>query len=294
LESKALAYGLGADFLEQDVVATRDSELVVLHDIYLDYVTDVARRFPDRQRADGHYYVVDFDLSELRELKVSERRRPNDSERLFPRRFPPDTVDFRIVTLTEELQLIQGLNGSMERTVGVYTEIKNPRWHSEHGIDLARLVVDCLHAFGYRSAADAAFVQCFDQATLLHVRDELSSLRLVQLVDDTAQYRELLTAAGLVNVASYACGLGSAYAQLVTAGEAVDGRSELRPTRLAAEAKSAGLLLHPYTFRRDQLPRYAGSLEKLLRYFFSDLRVDGVFCDHPDAAVRVRDALFAA
>jgi glycerophosphoryl diester phosphodiesterase len=294
LESKALAYGLGADFLEQDVLATRDAELVVLHDLYLDNVTDVARRFPGRQRADGHYYVVDFDLSELRELRIYERRRPNGSERLYERRFASDTLGFRIVTLAEELQLVRGLNGSTGRNVGVYTEIKNPRWHLEHGIDLARLVLEVLHAHGYRSAQDPVFVQCFDEATLIRVRDELhSTLRLVQLVEDTSHYRELLSAAGLRRVASYAQGLGPAYAQLVTSSAAADGRSVLLPARLAADAKSAGLLLHPYTFRREQLPPYANNLEELLQYFLSELRVDGVFCDHPDVAIRVRDALLA-
>ena len=87
LEAKALAYGLGADFLEQDVVATRDHELVVLHDLYLDDVTNVAQIFPGRQRTDGHYYVIDFDLSELRALSVSERRRPGSEEPLFEQRF---------------------------------------------------------------------------------------------------------------------------------------------------------------------------------------------------------------
>ncbi len=294
LESKALAYGLGADFLEQDVLATRDAELVVLHDLYLDNVTDVARRFPGRQRADGHYYVVDFDLSELRELRIYERRRPNGSERLYERRFASDTLGFRIVTLAEELQLVRGLNRSTGRNVGVYTEIKNPRWHLEHGIDLARLVLEVLHAHGYRSAQDPVFVQCFDGSTLLRVRDEMhSSLRLVQLVEDTSHYRELLSVAGLRRVSSYAQGLGPAYAQLVTSSAAADGRSVLLPTRLAADAKSAGLLLHPYTFRQDQLPPYANNLEELLEYFLSELRVDGVFCDHPDVAIRVRDALFA-
>src|SRR5690554_7145662 len=74
LEAKALAYGQGADYLEQDVVATRDDELVVLHDVHLDHVTDVARRYPGRRRRDGHWYARDFTLAELRTLEVHERR----------------------------------------------------------------------------------------------------------------------------------------------------------------------------------------------------------------------------
>ena len=293
LESKALAYGLGADFLEQDVLATRDAELVVLHDLFLDNVTDVAQRFPGRQRADGHHYVVDFDLSELRELRISERRRPNGAARLYERRFASDSLGFRIVTLAEELELIQG-----------FESVHGPQRRRLHGNQESALALRKRHRS--RSArtgptprlwlpnrGDPVFVQCFDEATLVRVRDELnSSLRLVQLVDDTAHYRELVSAAGLRRVASYAQGLGPAYAQLVNSSDAANGRPMLRPTQLVADAKSVGLLLHPYTFRQDQLPRYASSLEELLEYFLSELRVDGVFCDHPDVAIRVRDALF--
>src|ERR671913_1263146 len=96
LAGKALAYGLGADFLEQDVVATRDSQLVVLHDIYLDDVTDVAVRFPGRHREDGRHYVVDFDLAELQTLTVFERRAPGSSAAKFPSRFPADIGLFGI------------------------------------------------------------------------------------------------------------------------------------------------------------------------------------------------------
>ena len=73
LPAKAMAYAMHADFLEQDVVATRDDALVVLHDIHLDRVTDVATRFPGRARDDGRYYVRDFDLAEIRALAVTER-----------------------------------------------------------------------------------------------------------------------------------------------------------------------------------------------------------------------------
>src|SRR5688572_10121230 len=139
LEAKALAYGLGADFLEQDVVATRDSQLVVLHDLHLDDVTDVALRFPERCRADGRHYVIDFDLAELQRLTVSERRGAGAAAARFPGRFPLDKGAFRIATLDQELDLIEGLNRSMRRNVGIYPEIKHPQWHREQGIDLARL-----------------------------------------------------------------------------------------------------------------------------------------------------------
>lgn len=285
LASKALAYGLGADFLEQDVVATRDGELVVLHDLFLDDVTDVAQRYPGRQRDDGRHYVIDFDLAELRELVVYERRAAGGTAARYPQRFPATSGVLRIATLDEELGLIQGLNTSMHRNVGVYSEIKHPSWHREHGIDLARKLLATLRSFGYSNGDDQAFVQCFDTAELQRVRRDLDcELKLVQLVGTEAGYRPLLTRSGLKELAAYAVGLGSHHSQLVAAGPSGDPV----PTELVRMAHDAGLELHPYTFRADDLPTYARSLEELIQFFLVEARVDGLFCDHPDVAVRVR------
>ncbi len=286
LEAKALAYGLGADYLEQDVVATRDAQLVVLHDLHLDDVTDVASRFPGRQRADGRHYAIDFDLAELRQLAVSERRKPGSRIARFPERFPADAALFRISTLDQELALIAGLNKSMRRTVGIYPEIKHPRWHHEHGIDLASRVLDTLAAHGYRDAESPAYVQCFDADELRRVREDLGCrLKLVQLVGEEPEYAPLLTAEGLARVARYADALGPSLKQLVVATES----PPLRKSPLVDAATFAGLKLHPYTFRRDELPAFASDLEALLQAFFTTVGVDGVFCDQPDIAARVRD-----
>jgi glycerophosphoryl diester phosphodiesterase len=286
LESKVLAFALGADFVEQDVVATRDGALVVLHDLYLDDVTDVALRFPDRRRADGRHYVVDFDLEELRTLRIAERRAPGSFLAKYPQRFPADVSILRIATLDEELALVKGLNKTLHRSVGIYPEIKHPQWHREQGIDLAAAILDTLTAHGYASADDAVFVQCFDAVELARVRRELgSALKLVQLVGPEADYAGLLTEEGVERVASYANALGPHYSQLVR------GASGNQPSALVALARAHALDLHPYTFRRDDLPDYATSLEQLLETFFVDIGVDGVFCDHPDVAVCMRDSL---
>ena len=104
LPAKALAYAMQSDFLEQDVVATRDDQLVVLHDIHLDRVTDVAQRYPARARDDGRYYARDFDLDELRRLRVTERTDAS-GRAVYPKRFPAGTGRFHIHTLAEELEL---------------------------------------------------------------------------------------------------------------------------------------------------------------------------------------------
>ena len=284
LVAKALAYGLGADYLEQDVVATRDRQLVVLHDLHLDDISDVAQRFPGRRRADGLHYVIDFDLAELKTLAVFERRAPGSAAPKYAARFPPEIGIAGIATLAEELRLIHGLNRSTGRTVGIYAEIKRPDWHRRQGVDLAHLLLAELAAFGYARPEQAAFVQCFDAEELMRVKRELGcAMRLIQLVAPGAEHAELLTPTGLANVATYAYGLGPSYSQLVAA----TGPPGFAP--LVAHAREAGLRLHPYTFRRDDLPSYVRTVEELLEIFFAEVRVDGVFCDHPDIAVRVRD-----
>ena len=184
LPSKALAYAMGADFLEQDVVATRDDELVVLHDIYLDRVSDVAERFPQRARPDGRYYVRDFDLAELRNLKVSERRQA-DGSAVYAGRFPPNTGNFHIHTFAEELEFLETLNKATGGTVGCYPEIKRPAWHREEGVDIAPLFLRTLKDYAYEEKEHAVFVQCFDADELIRIRHELGCrMALVQLIGE--------------------------------------------------------------------------------------------------------------
>jgi glycerophosphoryl diester phosphodiesterase len=293
LEAKALAYGLGADYLEQDVVATRDAQLVVLHDLHLDDVTDVARCFPGRSRADGRHYVIDFDLAELKRLTVSERRQPGGTSARFPERFPTGKGSFRIATLDQELDLIAGLNRSMRRNVGIYPEIKDPQWHRDHDIDLSRLLLERLAAHGYDEQRSPAFVQCFDATELRRVATQLrSKLPLIQLIGTEPEYANLLGDEGFRAIAEYAVGIGPSYTQLLRATPPTQ-TGEPQPGPLVAAARRAGLLLHPYTFRRDDVPGYVPDLETLLTLFFEHIGVDGVFCDHPDVAVRMRNAALA-
>src|SRR6185503_3347980 len=154
LAAKALAHGMGADYLEQDVVLSRDGVPVVLHDIHIDTVTDVAKRFPGRARPDGRYYALDFTVAELKQLAASERFDPKTGLAVFPRRFPVGKSSFQVPTLEEELQLVQGLNASTGRVAGIYPEIKNPAWHRQQGHDVSRIVLDVLARYGYRTRAD--------------------------------------------------------------------------------------------------------------------------------------------
>jgi glycerophosphoryl diester phosphodiesterase len=287
-EAKALAYGMGADYLEQDVVATRDGKLIVLHDVTLDAVTDVAAVFQGRARSDGRHYAIDFDLTEIRQLRIVERRRMGTSEPLYPRRFRAGIFPFRVSTLAEEIELIQGLNRTTGRRVGIYPEIKEPRWHREHGIDLAALLLEELDRHHCGGVDAPVFVQCFDSAELARIRIELrSSLPLIQLLP--CSDREMTTN-DAATLAVHATGVGLPYEQLIAAPGS--HAASPTPTPLGAALRAAGLHVHPYTFRADQVPAWATSFRELLRVFLGDLGVDGVFCDHPDIAVDVRDSLY--
>jgi glycerophosphoryl diester phosphodiesterase len=275
LPAKALAYGQGADYLEQDVVASRDGELLVFHDLYLDALTDVAERFPGRARPDGRHYCIDFDLAEIRTLRVRERRNPATGEPRFPGRFPIGAGAFGIVTLAEELAFVQGLNRSTGRVAGIYPEIKEPAWHRGHGIDLGARLIETLARFGYRQASAPVFVQCFDADELRRLRTELGvTLRLVQLVEAEGP---ALDDAALARLSGIVDAIG-ADLRLLLGGEPATG--------LAAAARKAGLQVHAWTVRADQLPAGFTSLESLLDRLCRDLRVDGIFTDFPD---RVRD-----
>lgn len=286
LAAKALAHGMGADYIEQDVVLSRDGVPLVLHDIHLDAVTDVARIYPGRTRGDGRYYAADFDLEELRRLRLRERM-GGDGQPRYPGRFPPGWSRFGIATLSEEIELIQGLNHSRGTSTGLYTEIKSPAWHRGQGLDVSAAVLETLSRYGYDARSDEVYVQCFDPAELNRIRSELGSdLKLVQLISDNdwneaeADYVAMRSGAGLREIARYADGIGPAIDHVLISR---DGR--LQATPLVAEAHRHGLLVHPYTLRRDLLPEGGPGFDEYMKALFLDAGVDGIFTDFPDLAV---------
>ena len=152
LESKALAFGQGADYLEQDLVMTKDNHLVVIHDHFLDGLTDVAQKFPGRARADGKYYVPDFTLAEIRSLQMTENFKTENGKQVpvYPDRFPLWQGSFKIHTFEEELQFVRGLEKSSGKRIGIYPEIKAPWLHHQEGKDIARATLAMLKKYGYQ------------------------------------------------------------------------------------------------------------------------------------------------
>ncbi len=289
LAAKTLAYAQGTDFLEQDVVLTKDDVPVVMHDNQLETICDVAARFPERKRADGHYYTLDFTLAEIKQLHAHERVNPKTGQPVFPDRFPLGWSSFQIPTLEEELQLIQGLNKTLGRVAGIYPEIKAPAWHRRQGHDISKIVLPILRRYGYATKSDPCWVQCFEVEEVKRIRAELGWQGNLLLLLGSGNRRpdgtwgdRWFTPAGLAEVATFANGIGPSLGAIV----AGSSRGDRQITDLVANAHAAKLVVHPYTLRADDLPRFANSMDDALTVLFTEAGVDGLFTDFPDTAVQ--------
>ena len=241
LAAKALAHGQGADFIEQDIVLTKDDVPIVVHDIQLDTVSDVAEVFSGWAREDGRFYAIDFTLDEVRRLRIRERRDPRSERQVYPDRFPPTTdAAMGISTLDEELHFLAGLDRSTGRRTGVYPEIKEPAWHRREGRDVSPIVLGVLRSHGVATRADPCFVQCFNADEVWRIRHELGwEGRLVQLLEAAPQDAAadpLLVAGALATLAETADGIGPPIGRVLDAAlhglfatAAIDGLLSFRP-----------------------------------------------------------------
>ena len=292
LEAKAMAYAMGADYIEQDVVMTADNQLIVLHDITLDRTTNVDEVFPNRARADGRYYAIDFTLAEIRQLRATEGYRLLDNgekQQGYAGRFPMASSSFMVPTFEEEIEMIQGLNKSTGKDIGIYPEIKQPAFHREEGKDISTAVVRTLKKYGYTSKQDKVFLQTFEFEELQIIHNEIFpaegvDVKLIQLLGDPDAYPWMFEAGGMTKLATMADGIGPSHGLVIERSSTADN---IKVTNLVADAHAAGMEVHPYTYRSDpgQVPDYAGSFEELLELHYFTAEVDGLFTDFPDKAV---------
>lgn len=293
----------GADYVEPDLVVTKDGVLVARHENEIGGTTDVGARpeFADRRRSktiDGElvsgWFAEDFTYAELRTLRARERLpQLRTANARFDGLYP-------VPTFAEIVALVRAKEAETGRRIGLYPELKHPTFLlQEAGIDVVDLLVIELQKAGYTEADDPVFVQNFEVEPLRRL-NKLTELRLVQLVaaaggpaDGSGMtYAEMLTPAGLARIAEYADGLGPEL-RLV-----LDERGA--PTSLVAEARRRGLLVHGWTLRKENvfLPpawRLAGG-EGMAGDFAAYWRqlaasgMDGVFTDDPALAVAARGA----
>jgi glycerophosphoryl diester phosphodiesterase len=291
LEAKAMAYAMGVDFMEQDVVFTKDNVLVVLHDHTLETTTDVAEKFPGRQREDGSFYAIDFTLDEIKSLVVTERFNPQTGEAVFGKRFPVSfNIDFRVPTLEEEILLVQGLNKSTGRNVGLYVEVKEPAFHEREGKPIMEAVIDTLSKYGYNREGANIILQIFDydavkKSRALGWKADLAMLVDTDgqmLIDDKAVHKWLLTKEGVREVSKYASIYAPWFSHL--AEPTANGKSyALAPC--IQWARDAGMKLHTWTYRADSLPKGFSSEDEVFGAAFKQIKIDGLFTDFPDHVV---------
>ena len=283
LEAYKLAIDMGADFIEPDLVITKDGALVARHDTYLSTTTDVADRpeFADRKRTrDGRrdWFVDDFTLAEIRTLKARQG---------FPGRSREWDDRFAIPTFDDVLQLATAATAARGRPIGVYPETKKPGYFSRIGLDFTAPLLAALARHGYGTADRPAFIQSFEADILRQLRP-LTTVPLVMRVFPR-RARDRAASPGepnlsLEQVAEVADAVGPFKGLVMTdAG---------RDTGFVGRAHALGLAVHPWTFRNDRLPGGVTDPADELGRFFA-LGVDGVFSDFPDTAVAARSASLA-
>ncbi|MFL5880820.1 MAG: glycerophosphodiester phosphodiesterase [Actinomycetota bacterium] len=312
LASYRLAIEMGADYIEPDLVSTKDHVLVTRHENNIADTTDVAAHleFASRRTTktiDGTpvtgWFTEDLTLAELRTLRAKER---------LPGLRPANTAFdglYPVPTFQEVIDLAKRAG------VGIYPETKHPTYFDSIGLSLEEPLLATLRANGLTGPRAKVFIQSFETANLkeLHAKTRLP---LVQLIDATGRpydfvvagdprtYADLVTPAGLAEIATYADGIGPNKDLIVPRDSA--GKLQT-PTSLVRDAHRAGLVVHPWTFRRenDFLPldfrqgnpaspeflRAPGDLPAELRLFLR-LGVDGVFSDNADVAVATRHRVF--
>ncbi len=323
-----MAMEMGADYIEPDLVSTKDGVLVARHENAIailnadgsvrEATTDVADRpeFASRRATktiDGAtitgWFTEDFTLAELKTLRARERL---PALRTANTRF--DGM-FQVPTLTEILRLVKDANdrrreraaGKPWRPVGLYPETKHPSYFQGIGLALEEPLVRTLQAWGYQGRKDPVFIQSFEVANLRKLAG-MTRLPLVQLLNGSGQpwdftvsgdartYADLAKPAGLAEIAGYAQGVGANTSLMIPL---VAGRLGT-PTTLVRDAHAAGLVVHGWTFRAENQflpddfdkgsdPAALGDLQGQIRAFL-DLGMDGFFTDHAFLGVQARNA----
>ncbi|MFL6261664.1 MAG: glycerophosphodiester phosphodiesterase [Thermoanaerobaculia bacterium] len=290
LASYELAIGMGADFIEPDLVSTKDGVLIARHENEISETTDVAAHpeFANRKatkKIDGHeltgWFTEDLTLAEIKTLRARER---------LPFRDQSYNGRFEVPTFAEVIDLAKRKSAESGRTIGIYPETKHPTYFRSIGLPLEEPLLAEL-----RGCTAPVYIQSFEVGNLKNLR-KLTDLPLIQLMeaegkpwDDPRTYHDLATPAGLAEIAAYADGIGPDKRRIVPVGP---GGRLLSPTSLVKDAHAAGLLVHPWTFRSDGkflASEYGGDPLKEYDQFFS-LGVDGLFSDFSDTAVKAREA----
>ncbi len=300
----------GAEFIEPDLVLTKDGVLVARHENEISGTTNVADKpeFAERKTTktiDGREYIgwftEDFTLAELNTLRAKERL-PD----VRPQNTPYDG-QFGIPTFEEVLQLLKTHEAKTGERIGVYPETKHPSYFASIGLPHEQPMLALLKKYGFVGADDPVFIQSFEVGNL-QALDKKTDIQLVQLVADQGGppdlpetlYADMVTETGLLEIAKYADGIGPSKNLIIGR----DDQDRLKkPTSLVADAHAAGLLVHPWTFRIENvfLPKEfqggytasaIGDVKAEMRTYLAT-GIDGLFSDNPREAALAVDQLGA-
>jgi glycerophosphoryl diester phosphodiesterase len=308
LASYELAIRLGADYVEPDLVSTKDGFLVARHENEISGTTDVADHpeFAARRTTksiDGvqvtGWFTEDFTLREIKTLRAKER---------LPQVRPGNTRydgRFEIPTFAEVLALVATWEKKLHHKIGVSPETKHPTYFDSIGRSLEEKVVWQLKKAGKNKANSKVVIQSFEVSNLKDL-DRLTDVPLVQLTgatggpfDLSAQgttYAQIVSAAGLKKVKQYADWVGPDKSQVLPR-DVAGGAGQ--PSALVPDAHRAGLRVVVYTvrdenqflptnFRRGTDPNAKGDVRGEVQALL-DAGLDGVFCDFADSCVDARD-----
>ena len=323
IEAYALAIDMGADFIEPDLVSTKDGHLIARHEPNLIATTDVASRaeFADRKRktnVDGvdeeGFFASDFTLAEIKTLGAAQQ---------FSERDATFNGKFRVPTLAEVIELAKRKVKEIGRTIGIYPETKHPTYHRALGLPLEERLIAALKNANWQHRDAPVFIQSFEPSSLRFLRERIQ-VKQVQLVmasgvaadgtlefnppygrpydwtvsGETRTFRDLVTPQGLAEIKTYADGIAVWKPFIVSAGTDATGpaafneanRKLVAPSPLIGEAHRAGLVVHAWTFRNEPhrlAADYKGNpISEYLKFY--QLGVDGVFSDFSDTAITAR------
>jgi glycerophosphoryl diester phosphodiesterase len=303
LASYELAIAMGADYIEPDLVSTKDGILIARHENDITETTNVADKpeFANRKNTktiDGKqltgWFAEDFNLAEIKTLRAKERL-------AFRNHFYDG--HFEIPTLQEIINLVKQKSLETGKTIGIYPETKHPTYFKSINLALEEPLVDILHKNGYISSSAPIFIQSFEVENLQQLK-KITDLPLIQLLDDkkmqpydffvkgeSRSYGDLTTLKELTRIAEYADGIG-AYKRLIVP---IDVDKHLNSTSLIQDAHAVNLKVHAWTFRNEEqylASVYQGNPQAEYEQFFK-LGIDGVFSDFPDCAVSIRNEMFS-
>ncbi len=298
----ALAHGFGADFIEPDLILSKDGVLAVVHDVILEESTNVAEIYPTRRRKDGHYYAIDFRWNELKNLELRAREpylsketkeskdnsnRSSAQKEQLEWRFPKElnVSAMRIMSFEDYLNLVEGLNRSRNQNTKIIPELKEPEFHSKYGKDIVSAFFKVLKRHPYWGPENVV-IQSFDPRTLMRIRTgKLFDGKLLQLIEfendgKGIDYVRMLTPEGLSEIATYAEYVGPSLKSLF----AMTPDGKIKGSEILKILEKTSLKAIPYTHRTDQLPAIFDE-EHLFKAIKRSSAIVGLFTDFPDRAI---------